>query len=542
MTIFSKLGQELPKTRIIYTRKHPRLYFDNIPVTYSFVDSPYNQYSNVTFANNFTTMIDTFAKEGCIVSKLLLQTRVWQNYVSKKHVNYVSCRETKGLISFTPFGKTIQLTDDNKWSRVGRQTCKPARFAREFLNPRLVKRLNDKHFALFATKFKTFEDAEELIFEQSTFPVAYDDSNFIRETGSCMSKKDVKPFYTKFDCFPLVARRKLDGKLVGRAIIWNDVDLIHTKSGHSEIVVSNHVFMDRIYANTVECQEAFLQYANNHGMLHRSANSGNEFRLGDTRYSVNDCFLKTKPKKGTKLDDIDDYPYIDTFRYGDCDDKFLMSKWFECFSRFSYDRTSMSRQDNGYKRGYVKSYHGSYVHPDTCVLYDNIYFEKNSSYVIVCEDDKQHYYYRDDRLKKINKKHYLKSNLVTCAYSGNYILKHEAVKVYTSTGDEKTVHKKYASLYYSEPPPKKIDKVGEGYKFKLGDASRSELNELKYKLYKTSYHDSYNTSGLDEYVRSFWGTNFGSRRSIQDDLDDATAILNNIDTNTLQPTNTDNTL
>lgn len=538
MTIFSKLGQELPKTRIIYTRKHPRLYFDNIPVTYSFVDSLYNQYSNVTFANNFHAMLKTFANEGCLVSKLLLNARVWQNYVNKKHVNYVSCRETKGLISFTPYGKTIQLTEDNKWSRVGRQTCKPARFAREFLNPRLTKRLNDKHFALFATKFKTFEDVEELIFERSIFPVAYNDDNYTRETGSCMTKKNVDSFYSKFSCYPLVARRKVDRKLVGRAIIWDDVELISTKAGHSEIV-SDNVFMDRIYANTVECQEAFLQYANNHGMLHRSANRGDEFRLGDTRYSINDFFLKTKPRKGIKLDDISEYPYIDTFRYGDYEDKFIMSRWFDCYSRFSYDRTSMSRQDNGYQKGYVKSYHGSYVHPDTCVFYDNVYFEKTCSYVIVCEDDKQHYYYRDDRLVKINEKHYLKSNSVTCAYSGNYILKHEAVKVYTSTGDEKTVHKKYASLYYSEPPPKKIDKVGEGYKFKLGDASRSELNEL----YKMSYYDGYNSiGGIDEYVTSYWNTDFGTYRSTQDVIDDAERLLAAINNTTLQPTNTENTL
>ena len=463
----------------LFNRKNNGSYIGAVsrPVGYHL---KYQEASNVTFSTSFIQMLRGFAQEGCVISKLLISARLWQNYVSDKHVNYVAMREKKGMISFMPFGKTQTFTDDHQWSKKDRQEIKPAKFARTFLNPRLVKRLNDSHFNSFATRFKAF-DEDDIEITSTSFENGYASGNYQNTLDSCMIDKPVAEFYESFDCEMLVARRK-SGRFVGRAILWKNAKLVNSRIvGPPDVKI--YSYMDRVYTTAPEFNELFRQYANENGYLHRCQTNGGfvAYHLNDKSFNIDDGYgifiSPIEPIMEKKFK-----PYLDTFRYGNCDLTSLSSVDVVNSRKYSMTCTDGTIGDNGFMYGAIRTYEGRYELEENCILYGGHHYSKfNSSYVSTCIDDGLHYYIYDPRLVYINGGgYYLKEGkrVAFCEHSHEYIHKKYAVQVYNKNGNLITVHKNYVYLYNLDK--KEVAEIEKEYKFTTGNDKFRQAFDSKF--------------------------------------------------------------
>ena len=460
-TIYTKKGYALPESRYLYKRSNRDIYHC-VRTKYDYSECVRYVDSALRMSSSLRNALKDFARDSknpCIVSKLLLHALEFKMYCAKDHVNFISFRENKGLISFMPFGKTQETATDGRWLLKGRQTMKPAKFARSVLNPRLVKRLNDKHFNLFATKFKTFEESTESVLEPTTFQVAYtekpDEWKF--STGSCMRNKPVVEFYSCFDCQPLIIKTK-DNLISGRAILWNTVDLVNVITNE---VVASAPFLDRIYSPP-EFSELFIRHAEENDYIHRGV-SGGIGRIYYKNTEFRDVYVRTTGKTVFTNKWI---PYMDTFRYGSCDEKTLYSHCVELDQRFIMDRADGTFFDNGYKKGHVPTAYDGYQKPEDCIIWKARYYKMGGGDTAYCKDDGKCYHIHDPLVINIGNVYYKRDSelLAVDYYTGNLYRKDMMVTRYTTEGNQILVDKRYA--HYYKDCPNKIDKVKTEYTFK----------------------------------------------------------------------------
>jgi len=279
--------------------------------------------TEVLSSTRFKALLQHLISQDCEISNLIYRALICDRYTNpKKAFNYIDFREKQGMISYQPFGKEQKYCENGKWLRAGRQEVKPAKFAKEFLHPRLIAKFKDHEIATFSTKIKAFEEGmlSEIVFADSV-DEAYTFSNYGTEVESCMMDKPVGDFYDSFGVKVLIAKRKSTGKLFGRALYWPSVKIQH--NGESFTVP----FMDRIYSANVEIAETFIQYAKKHNIWYKKAQSNNGYDSiidadGQTRDGVT---MTVEALRSIGDDDNIFYPYLDTFLYGD-DDQSLTNK------------------------------------------------------------------------------------------------------------------------------------------------------------------------------------------------------------------------
>jgi hypothetical protein len=416
-------------------------------------------------------------------------------YLTKKYVNFISFREKKGEISFLPYGKECQYTPDGRWSSKNRQTMKPAKFARSILNPYLAKRLNDKHFNSFATRFKSFEESTESVLEESTFEIAYteNEATWAFETGSCMRNKPVSDFYSSFNCRPLIIKTK-ENKITGRAILWDNVEIVSKSTGE---VIKSGKYLDRLYCPP-EFARLFIEYAENNDYIHRGITGS----LGQIYYEghhYTDHYVRVKSNE-TYVGKW--APYLDTFRYGSYDGCTLYNYPVKNDYKYRLDDTHGSISDNGYQQGYIHVYDGGFYAPSDCVEYSGTFYLKGGTYTALL-DDGTYCYHRDPDIISIDNRYYRKSSdkIAICDHTGMHELKQMLVTCWNSAGREVKVHKRYAGFYHKE----KIEKVEpKQYKFKLNTSTSDYAENVVLKKYWKfdDLDDLEKDIALDAYILS----------------------------------------
>jgi len=244
--------------------------------------------------------------------------------------DFFSMRESAGMISYMPAGRTQEFTADGRWTRKGRQTISPVKWLRSMFSERVIEklRLTEKDFAAFSPAFKASENKNALHFVFVSFEAAYDQARYVEgEIGSCMWNKPVGAFYEDVGAKVVVAVNS-ENKFVARAIVWDNAK---TFSGESIPMI------DRIYAREPWHVEAMKEWALSSGRAHlvKQSNSNEGYLIlpdGSTS------------SKGLKIpapdDDHDFYPYLDTFRW-QVGGRILS----ECSSNacYTYDLTNGSR-------------------------------------------------------------------------------------------------------------------------------------------------------------------------------------------------------
>jgi hypothetical protein len=282
--------------------------------------------------------------------------------------NYFSFRETVGMISFMPTGRTQTVTADGTWRREGRQSVKPAKWIRSMLHPRIARRLKDHQFSVFNSIIKHEELRTKLTFKKVSVRQGYNADNFA-SFESCMWNEPVEEFYEAFGCKVLVAHNQADDKWLGRALIWPEVKA----EGHEDLVT----YMDRIYCISIEVQLAFKAYATEMGWC-RKRDQSRELS-GFTRPDGTDCFNDITVFTDQCLDDLDFYPYLDTFAYGG-HDRLSTGKTGHIYV---YRNTNGSRDGDDHE-GQVLDAFGEWIDEDDAVSIDGDWYHADSDAIVQC--------------------------------------------------------------------------------------------------------------------------------------------------------------
>lgn len=296
--------------------------------------------------------------------------------------NYFTFREKEGMISFMPKGKEQQFNDDGTWKREGRQSVKPGKWIRSMLHPRALRflKVKDHLFAEFNAIVRHEELRQRVTFREVPVSEAYNSSNFVDGIDSCMWGEPVGPFYDAFKCKAVVAVGA-DGAWRARAILWKNV-----KVGDGEY---DQTFMDRIYADSEEVVLAMKENARDQGWWRKSCQD----RSAGASISPDGVqdFVRLGVKTSRDLDQIDFYPYLDTFHSGG--DSYLTNGNDGDYEYQNTDGTRGPDEPEDDHDGEVQDVDGEWIDEDYAVAIGDDYYHQDSD-DIVYSDDRGEYYLR----------------------------------------------------------------------------------------------------------------------------------------------------
>ena len=355
--------------------------------------------SALIVAESLRQVVQAIADAGNRPAKLLILAMDSGLYHGQLAGNHYAYREKAGLISYCPAGRTQGVTDGGKWERAGRQETTPARWVRSVLRPSTVQRLRDHEVAEFAEKFRAEElrGAVELV-EMADFEAAYKSLNYATTEGglySCMWDEPVHHFYGGAPCKVLIAKRG-DGKLVGRAILWDNV----SGTGGAR-------FLDRVYSASPEIREMFINYARENGIWKKDKESAQCRTWLKPDGTASYAMLTVEHRD---LEGVSFYPYMDTFSHS-CGD--TMTSGGEDGQEYAYSATNGTREQLDTHKGMVQLDNGDWIdEEDAC--------EVNGSW------------YHIDQC-------------VTCERSGEWILLSDAYRIELSRNNTIYIHEDHVN-------------------------------------------------------------------------------------------------
>ena len=345
-------------------------------------------------SESFQALLFSLSNESKI-AKILCRGLYKQNKLGRKtwffsqalQFNWITWRETSGLISFWPVNRGDQpLNEDGKWVRKGRQDMRISAWVRTALNPKIVKRLADKDFNEFSTLFKRAEKAEQLkcdiLSGEENINDIYGESNFANgsQTGSCMFGEKVGEFYEQMGADIAVCR---DGnnKLVGRAILWPEIEFFITGIGAKKARL-----LDRIYSEGPEYTSFIQQWADGQGFVrktHQNKDDKDFFIFGGAGFFQSGVRLKAS----NLIHDVSFHPYLDTFTrlsensfgvlYFYNDEETDGEGWL-------YNDTDGNREKLNPHEGQVEDIDGNWIDEDDAIEVDGNYYDQNDERICQC--------------------------------------------------------------------------------------------------------------------------------------------------------------
>lgn len=355
--------------------------------------------SALIVAESLRQLVQGIADTGNRPAKVMLLAMDSGIYHGDLVGNHYAYREKAGMISYCPAGRVQAIGENGRWERAGRQETTPARWIRSVLKEARIKTFRDHELAEFTEKFRAEElrGAVELV-EMTDFVGAYKSTNYsTTDDGlySCMWDDPVQHFYSVAPCKVLIAKRG-DNKYMGRAIIWDDV----TGTGGAR-------FMDRVYSANPEIREMYNNYAREHGIWKK---------LKESAF----CRTWLKPDGSTvhktltvevpDLENVDFYPYMDTFSHSSGD---TMTTAGGEDQDYSHLNTNGDREELNPHAGQVQTDSGDWIAEDDA-------YEIGGSW-----------YHSDD--------------VVICHHSGDAILLTDAYEVQLSRTNSVYIHEDYVN-------------------------------------------------------------------------------------------------
>jgi hypothetical protein len=325
--------------------------------------------SGLIVAESLRELVQEIADAGNRPAKVMILAMDSGLYHGELVGNYYAYREKEGLVSYCPAGRVQALTDNGKWERAGRQETTPARWVRSVLKEARIKTFRDHELAEFTEKFKAAElRAKVELVESADFKAAYTSTNHTTTDGgaySCMWDDPVAEFYQGAPCKVLIAKRG-DGKLMGRAIVWDSVQ----GTGGAR-------FMDRIYSATPEVREMYVAYAKERGIWKKDKESAQcrTWRRPDGSLSGNVLTVEHKD-----LESVDFFPYMDTFAHSLGD---TLTSGGEDGQEYAYHTTNGGREDLDTHAGQVQTDSGDWIDEDDAACIDGSYYHIDEC--VTCE-------------------------------------------------------------------------------------------------------------------------------------------------------------
>jgi hypothetical protein len=207
-----------------------------------------------------------------------------------------------------PAGKEHLINDDNgDWKRDGRQSGKAAKVIKKLFCERFKKYLKEADFECFSNQYKAEYNEDGYTFDlrpNVEIPDVYDMG---RKNGggslnsSCMNgDTEYLEIYKHCNSLQILTLTNANELLCGRALIWK---------------VSNEItLMDRIYVSDDFMYDSFLRYATTHKFWikqdYKSYDNKQDFIDSEGNIVNGEHFTIYTDT------DFEQYPYIDTFQYG----------------------------------------------------------------------------------------------------------------------------------------------------------------------------------------------------------------------------------
>jgi len=414
----------------------------------------------------------------CKIAKILVtlsNKRYTPRIITNEEINYITFRGD-GSISFLPFNKPHKINEDTEcWLRDGRQSGKPGKIIRKLFTKRIQKYLKEEDFECFSNLYKAnYNDKgyQFKILSNNEIPNVYDMELSAGEgslNGSCMNNdSSYLDIYKYCDSVSILILKNEEDLLCGRALIWKIDDI---------------TLMDRIYVTQDFMYDKFLNYSK----------ENNYWRKKDYKsYDNKTIFINSKGEQVIKHFTIktdcshSEYPYIDTFSYGDDVSLYNFEE-----GNYTYNNTNGSRDEKReehegevyddineewideddaiYINAGQRCFKDRYCDKKYCVVIgDDVYYEHDDNIVEVddnwyfiysgeivevndtwytihsdeiCCIDNEYYLIDSDEICYVEEKdsHYLIEDCVYIKEEDNYILKENAVEIHGKYFNKKDI-------------------------------------------------------------------------------------------------------
>ena len=359
-----------------------------------------------------TSFLDFIKNSDCNIAKILYRLtkkRYEPLMVTNKDIDYITFR-MDGTISYLPAGKEHKVNEETgDWLRDGRQNGKPGKVIRKLFAARVQKYFKDADFECFANNYKANFSDNGYKFEllrNTDIPDVYD-MDILDGQGSlnnsCMNgDTDYLDIYKYCKKLSILTLTNADGLLCGRSLIWN--------------IEPGITLMDRIYVVQDFMYDKFIDYARQNKYWYKK-----NYKSYDDKTTFIDADGNEVKRNFTIVTDCDysEYPYIDTFQYGDdCSLNNYGAGFYtynntdgtrdEDHSGEVYDEINgeyISEDDSIYITSGERQYRDRYCHVDNCV-----------------EVDGDWYYNEDENIVEVDGEWYRKDSCDICEVDGEYHL------------------------------------------------------------------------------------------------------------------------
>jgi len=275
----------------------------------------------VTYSASMKEMLNKL-RDDCKVSRILTN----DDFINNSFCNYITTRG--GMLSYLPNGREHRVNEETgRWLRDGRQEMKPAKLARRLMNQNILEQCEDSDFEKFGNKVRAYlgivgdEDGEGRnikleVVQGDAIKWSYYGSNYSNVLGtgsnlhgSCMRGTDQQDYFGIYteneDKVQLLVAKDTDGKILGRALLWNFDD--------------GDKGMDTIYGADM-IVEVFKDWAVDNGYWYKSNQSchHHDFNVFNTelfdrrRLSEMDKLIR---RVTISKHEFDHYPYVDSLYY-----------------------------------------------------------------------------------------------------------------------------------------------------------------------------------------------------------------------------------
>lgn len=282
------------------------------------------------FVESYNTCTYSFTDEfGKSILEKVIEPRITDE------VRMITVRAGEFEVSFLPKGKVPEYNNGD-WARKNRQLGKPAKIFQKLLK----REFKTRDWEIFSNLFKAelCACANFQLVEGERIRELYLCDNYYQCDGtlgnSCMRYEEAQSYFDVYvDNARMLVTTK-DDKLTGRALVWKVGDI---------------TLMDRIYTCFDYLENCFINYAKEQGWWIRRSNSLLSSGEDQVWLSPKDNYAYDHYDEfSIKLDtDYELFPYMDSFRYYDLDDKTI----YTCYSRgrISLDSTDGSFRGESYE-------------------------------------------------------------------------------------------------------------------------------------------------------------------------------------------------
>lgn len=344
------------------------------------------------------------------ISKSLLRLVQIEDY---KEVTLIDKTDIVDTVSYTRAQKVVDKdepkNDPDAWT-TNRATIKIGRL--------VVKLFGDlfsnKDVELFVNKYKALSSEDPLkyfeVVSGKTIRILYCEDNYEDSDkgslgNSCMRYEKRNNYMKFYSLNPTVVSmivlwNEEKTKIKGRALLWNLLE------------PEGKIYMDRIYTNKDHEEEIFKEYAKKNGWYYRYKQDceTNDIIVVDGIKTFN-FKLKVQMVKSS-----DDYPYMDTFKYYNSDDKILSNYIIP-----SLNIKLLEDTDGGYKNIGEEDFCETYTGEIICYE-ESVYLEEDNTHAraddpnVIHEISTNNYFLKsrlgDRALIKIDRNYYFETAVV----------------------------------------------------------------------------------------------------------------------------------